>query len=266
MSSKMEPENIPKFNGKRESFKKWKALFIDAMVRKSLDGLMSGQEQKPGARATEEAVKQWQAKNRKLYSYLHTYVDDRTAELFERNCQNGDYDLDGAAAWNYICQLYEEKTPLNMMLLLSRLLNTRLEGNGDMDDYLNSCVALANEINKIARNTISDQFVAILILRGLPDNFKNFVYMKCATNKVDLDNVLHELRNINTFEQTALSKEVDSEAFRVETVKHKPKFNGEDNRRERQSINVDHGQWNQQSHLCVKGIIQGITAIKDTTC
>jgi dTDP-4-amino-4,6-dideoxygalactose transaminase len=126
------------FSGKPEDFPNFRYDFEDSMelkgISKLLDTSISVEDRK--------RLENFEAKNRKLWSYLSAALDERSKDHIRRTITQ----WDGLTAWDAIIKLHVRTDHLKMDTLRSQYMNLTLEENGDVDIYFSELHKLKREI------------------------------------------------------------------------------------------------------------------------
>jgi len=192
-----EDTKVKRFSGKPEDYTLWKREFLAKLTIRDLAKYL--QSPFPGVVDPKDnvAVASHIRKLGKTYSYIMLAVDERTADAIEVSTKLGD----APTAWKVVRDLFERTDTLSMANARAELYKTKLEEEGDIEEYLSSIHKLKNQIRAgEGQDAITDGAVISVILSGLPSSFRQWVYAKNAISNPKLSDIERELRAIYAFE------------------------------------------------------------------
>jgi len=150
------------FSGQIEDYPVWKRGFLAFLTIKGLDDLLEKNEAAKG-----EDTEDFRINSRKLYAYIISAVDERTADSIESRVPYGD----GSAAWKIVRQLYERVDTLNIANLRTELAQIKLSEDRDVEEYISKIRTLARSIRAgEGEGAITDKALVAFFLKGLPDS------------------------------------------------------------------------------------------------
>src|SRR5690242_9077419 len=89
-----------------------------------------------------------------------------------------------------------------------QLHNLRLEEGGDMDEFLTSVTRISHEISNATGEVVSKGELKTVILRGLPDSYRQWVHGKMTSPENEtIEGLQSELRAIAIFEKEKIRSE-----------------------------------------------------------
>jgi len=98
------------------------------------------------------------------------------------------------ALWEKLENIYASKSLTNRLCLKMELYQLKMDMGGDLHDYINKFNQLVSQLLN-ARNKLSNEEHALLLLASLPRSFKAFVEMLLAgRSTLNLDEVTAALR------------------------------------------------------------------------
>jgi len=77
-------------------------------------------------------------------------------------------------AWNNLCKAFNDNGLTRRVGLLRALITTHLENCDSVDDYINHVINTAHKLTNIGFK-VSDEWIGILLLAGLPDFYKPMI-------------------------------------------------------------------------------------------
>jgi hypothetical protein len=197
--------------------KGFEALMITKKLRKYLEKDYPKIE---GTIAEKEAIEE---NHYRLWGFLMTYLDARTADTIETTCTKGD----GGAAYQAMIAIFERPDTLRMANLRAELARVKLHEGGNADEFLSKIASLVRRIKEGEGdpNAITDQAQVAKILSSLPKSMLPWVLQKNAEKGgVKLPDLISELRT-NTAFLNELAKQEEEEEDQAAFMAWKGKKN-----------------------------------------
>lgn len=107
-------------------------------------------------------------------------------------------------AWNNLQKAYEDKGLIRRLGLLRILFNTKLDNSKNMENYVSKIISTAQQIADISK-PIEDEFIAVLMLNGLPNSFDPMV-MALENSGIDLTSELVKAKLLQEDIRTEVSE------------------------------------------------------------
>lgn len=77
--------------------------------------------------------------------------------------------------WDKLKTTFEDSGLYRKVSLIRELTSTRLENCTSIEDYVNKIITAAHKLRNIDGNNVSDDWIAIFLLAGLPDRYKPMI-------------------------------------------------------------------------------------------
>ena len=153
------------FDGDSDTFPMWETRFINYlyMLDKEIhDAIL------PRTAATQE-IDEVREKNRRVYAELVQVLDERSLQLIMTDCKNN-----GRAAFKVLCKHYQSTEKPRVLTLYEDLTTLRMTEDEDITDFFIRAERATTGLRS-ASETISDNLVIAMLLRGLLEAYKPFV-------------------------------------------------------------------------------------------
>ncbi len=192
---------IKRFSGKEEDFPNWKREFKFILQSKGLDFYLD-EDDLQQAIADKIVTKDKSLEmNRQLYAALCLSLDNTTVDKLELRCRN-----DGLTGWNELLKIFEKKNLLKINQVRNKLTSTILQEDGDVEIYVNNILTYIQQLNDFGEK-IPESSIISIILGGLPESLKHWVFYKNSENKkkaLTLPEVIDELIDNAEFQKDKL--------------------------------------------------------------
>jgi len=191
------PRSRIQYDGNSESYKIWETRFInylytlDTAVHKAILPLPSGK--------TDDT--DFDTKNRRAYAELVQVLDEKSLQLIMNDAEDH-----GRNALKILREHYASTEKPRIMTLYENLTTITMTDTEDVTDYLIRAENAATGL-RLAGETISDNLVIAMLLKGLPASFNSFVVVHTQS---DTKKTLKEFK-------AALHNHANTEAIRTAT-------------------------------------------------
>jgi hypothetical protein len=156
--------NRPCFNGNDAGFELWEAKCLGHLrIQRMHDAIL------PPADGGVDTGSLCPTRNAEAYAELCLSLDDRSLSLIIRDAKN-----DGRAALKILRDHYLSASETRVIGLYTELTTMRKEATETLTDYIirgETAAALLKNVGE----TVSDNLLIAMVLKGLPANFKSFV-------------------------------------------------------------------------------------------
>ena len=167
------PRSRLHFNGDSDTFPIWETRFTNYLytLDKGVhDAILPNSEPIQGDDAATE-------KNRRAYAELVQVLDERSLQLIMTDCRN-----DGRAAFKVLREHYQSTEKPRVLTLYEELTTLRMSEEEDITDYVIRAERAATGLRS-AGETITDNLVIAMLLKGLPEAYKPFVVVHTQLDK-----------------------------------------------------------------------------------
>ena len=130
----------------------------------------------PRTAATQESDEA-REKNRRAYAEVIQVLDERSLQLIMADCKN-----DGRAAFKVLCKHYQSIEKPRVLTLYEELTTLRMTEEEDVTDFVIRAERTAIGLRS-AGETISDNLVIAMLLKGPPEAYKPFVVVQTQLDK-----------------------------------------------------------------------------------
>ena len=157
------------FNGDAESFQIWETRFTNYLytIDKGLYEAITGNQE----------GEHFADNNRRAYAELVQVLDEQSLQLVMHDTANN-----GREAFRILKQHYASTEKPRILSLYEELTTLKMGIDEDTTDYLIRAERAATGLRK-AGETITDNLVIAMILKGLPESFKPFVVVHTQLDK-----------------------------------------------------------------------------------
>ena len=146
------------FDGDANNYDSWEIKFFSYMrVKNQRDAV------DPACRAVVS-----QDKKERCFAELVQFLDDRSLQLIRRDANE-----DGRAAIEILREHYAGTSECRILSLITTLATMKMSAKEDVTDYVLRCETAANALDQ-AGEPVSDRILNALVLKGLPQSFKQF--------------------------------------------------------------------------------------------
>jgi len=162
------------FDGKTESFPTWEIRFtnylytVDKGVHKAILQPVTGVDDDDD----------FKTKNKRAYAELVQVLDERSLQLIMSDAPD-----DGRNALKILKQHFASTEKPRVLKLYEELTTLRMNTDEDVTDYIIRAERAATGLNA-AGETITDNLVIAMILKGLPEEYKSFVVVHTQMDTV----------------------------------------------------------------------------------
>lgn len=228
------------FDGTAESFTIWETRFtnyiytLDKTIYKALLPKVTG--------VDDDA--DFNDKNRSAYAELVQVIDEKSLQLIMTDCAN-----DGRKAMLALKNHYASTETPRILTLYEQLTTLRMQVNEDITDYIIRAERAANGL-RIAGETISDNLIIAMILKGLPELFKPFVIVHTQLDKAKtMTEFKAALHNYAISETNRISDQPPSAVYAMNDTRRFNRNNRTNHQNKPQQCNAC-GKPNHKSHEC----------------
>ena len=161
------------FTGDGDTFPMWETRFINYLYtldKEIHDAIL------PRTADTQEGTEA-REKNRRAYAELVQVLDERSLQLIMTDCRN-----DGRAAFKVLREHYQSTEKPRVLTLYEELTTLRMTEEEDITDFVIRAERAATGLRS-AGETISDNLVIAMLLKGLPEAYKPFVVVHTQLDK-----------------------------------------------------------------------------------
>lgn len=142
------------------------------MVKSKTWAYASGEKPKPAD--ADPALETWKENDEKAKADLFLSIDD--AELKQvQNCTSA------REIWEKLQSIFESKGPARKASLWKRLMNQKLNENGDVQRHVDEFFEIVGKLSELSIE-VSNELQTIMLLHSLPESFDNF---RCAIESRD---------------------------------------------------------------------------------
>ena len=184
------------FDGHAESYEIWETRFINYLYTQDI-GLHKAILPKVEGEQDDE---DYATKNRKAYAELVQTIDERSLQLIMNDAKN-----DGRAALKVLRKHYASTEKPRVLTLYEELTTLRMAVNEDVTDYMIRAERAATGLRS-AGETISDNLIIAMLLKGLPEAYKSFVVIHTQLDQVreltEFKAALHNFANTESMRTT----------------------------------------------------------------
>lgn len=125
-------------------------------------------------------------------------------------------------AWSNLSKIYEDNGLSRRLSLLNVLFAIKLENFNSLEEYVTEIMSVSQKLADIS-HPIEDEFIGVLMLRGLPSSFKPLVMgLQSSNQKITSDLVKNMLLQEDIKQGTAESSSADA-AFAAKTSNYNKK-------------------------------------------
>ena len=158
------------FDGNSASYQMWETKFLAYLYTKCKDAYdVITSSTAPTATNAED--------NKMAFSELAQVIDDKSLQLIMHDAKN-----DGYKALQTLRNQYASVESPRILTLYSELTTITMRSDEDITDYLIRSENAATGL-KAAGESISDNLIVAMSLKGLPSSFKTFVVVHTETSK-----------------------------------------------------------------------------------
>ena len=194
-SSGYGPRNRLLFDGNPANYSTWETRFTSSLFTNDKDVHTAILPLRTKTNPANHADK-----NHLAYAELVQVIDEKSLQLIMHDAAN-----DGRKALQILRQHYASTEKPRVLCLYEQLTTLRMQEQEDTADYLIRAERAATGL-RAAGETISDNLVIAMLLKGLPDSFKSFVVVHTQLGKT---------KSLTEF-KSALVNYAASEALRTE--------------------------------------------------
>lgn len=151
----------------------WKLQVKMLLIKEGLYGFVDGSESAP---ADTSRLANYNSRKNKALANIVLAIDPKLLYLIS------DPD-DPATVWNKLRDTFQKKSWSNKLRLRKKLYSMRLENNGNLQEYLKTCVELFDEMAVIG-DALSEEDKVISLLASLPDSYSVLVTALQAQDSV----------------------------------------------------------------------------------
>ena len=182
----------PYFNGSEEQYELWEMKFIGyCRLQKLHDSILPPAE---GGVATGNLS---EVKNAEAFAELCLALDDRSLSLIIRDAKN-----DGRKSLEILRQHYMAASEMRVIGLYTELTSLKKSSTETLTDYLVRAETASAQL-KNAGETVSENLLIAMILKGLPDSFQSFVTV--TTQRKERHTLASFKQALRTYEETVRS-------------------------------------------------------------
>ena len=158
------------FDGNAESFQVWETRFTNYLytIDRGLYEAIIGDD---------EEGEHFAENNRRVYAELVQVIDKRSLHLIMHDTAN-----DGRAAFRILKEHYASTEKPRVLSLYEELTTLKMASEEDTTDYLIRAERAATGL-RLAGETITDNLIIAMILKGLPEFFKPFIVIHTQLDK-----------------------------------------------------------------------------------
>ena len=197
----------PVFIGKEDAYELWEVKFLGYMrLQKLHDTILPVSDGGVAAGDLEPD------KNAEAFAELSLCLDDKSLTLIFRDAKD-----DGRKALGILRGHYLSSSETRVIGLYTELTSLKKEDGEDLTDYMLRAETAASML-KTAGETVSDNLVVAMILKGLPAEFKPFITV--TTQRKDPHSLSSFKQALRTHEETMKACEKDSGSDNVMFVKN----------------------------------------------
>ena len=178
----------PFFDGNDDRYELWETRFVGHLRHQKLHSTILSPDEGGVATADLNAEK-----NAEAFAELSLCIDDRSLSLVLRDAKN-----DGRKALKILRTHYQSSSETRVIGLYTELTSLKKAEGENVTDYLLRGETAAAQL-KQAGETVSDNLIIAMILKGLPQEYKSFVTVTTQMKeKHDLASFKSALRNEET--------------------------------------------------------------------
>ena len=177
----------PIFDGNEERYELWEVKFLGHLrIQKLHDAILP--ENEGGSRDVDAD------KNAEAFAELSLSIDDRSLSLILRDAKN-----DGRKALSLLRAHYLSRSETRVIGLYMELTSLRKDIDENLTDYIVRGETAAAQLRNTGE-TISDNLLIAMILKGLPSDFQSFVTV--TTQRKEPHNLASFKEALRTYEET----------------------------------------------------------------
>lgn len=204
---------IPQFDGKPESFNKWRVEFKSYLHLKRISHLLQlpaepkevkmklpneprefGTESEAieEEKSQQEAIKKWKEESADLYAILQLALDDKTKTDVANTLA---FKMNGPKAWSVIKQQFKSRSILRLIELEDELANTRMAETEDPRKFISKLMNIVRAIEGIEKRKMEEEKIVTMILRKLPKTFGPFIMAQMTNPAKDVMQLTEQLQH-----------------------------------------------------------------------
>ena len=230
------------FDGDANNYNSWELKFFSYMrVKNQRDAV------DPASRAVVS-----QDKKERAFAELVQFLDDRSLQLIRRDANE-----DGRTAIEILREHYAGTSECRILSLIMTLATMKMTSKEDVTDYVLRCESAANALDQ-AGEPVSDRILNALVLKGLPQSFKQFrVHIEQQKKVTPFIELKKGLRTFEENERAANSSSTSTQQNNnnhadesIMRMRYESRSDGSANRNTRNNVNNSNNNTRARCQRC----------------